>query len=147
MGLQRGVAGEKLIAAIAGQDYFDGSPSELGQAVTNLQAIGGAGVVLDVKTGEVMALASFPTFNPNNPGAAPEPPKGPDGKPLYPGAFYNRVTDASYELGSAFKPITMAAAIDSGTVTSMGRRFDATAPIPTQSCLVSFSWVSELITT
>ena len=101
---------------------------ELGQAVTTLNAKGGAGVVLDVQTGEIMALASFPTFNPNNPGAAPKPVMTADGKEI-PGPFYNRVTTAAYELGSTFKPITMAAAIDSGTVTSMARRFDATAPI------------------
>ena len=103
--------------------------SELGQAVLNFKAKGGAGVVLDVRTGEVMALASFPTFNPNRPGDAPPPELGPNGKPLNPGPFYNRVTSAAYELGSTFKPITMAAAIDSGTVRSMARRFDATQPL------------------
>ena len=41
----------------------------------------------------------------------------------------NTTIQSVYELGSTFKPITMAAAIDSGTVTSMARRFDATAPI------------------
>ena len=102
--------------------------NELGQAVTNLKAKGGAGVVLDVHTGEIMALASFPTFNPNNPGAAPKPVVTEDGKQL-PGPFFNRVTSAAYELGSTFKPITMAAAINSGTVTSMARRFDATQPL------------------
>jgi cell division protein FtsI (penicillin-binding protein 3) len=81
-----------------------------------------------VRTGEIMALASFPTFNPNNPGAAPAPQLDAKGKQL-PGPFYNRVTTAAYELGSTFKPITMAAAIDSGTVTSMARRFDATQPL------------------
>jgi len=39
------------------------------------------------------------------------------------------VTQSVYELGSAFKPITMAAAIDSGVVTSMSRRFDARVPL------------------
>ncbi len=39
------------------------------------------------------------------------------------------MTSATYELGSTFKPITMAAAIDSGTVTSMAKRFDATQPL------------------
>ncbi|MES2097764.1 MAG: penicillin-binding protein 2 [Pseudomonadota bacterium] len=102
--------------------------NELGQAVTSLQAKGGAGVVLDVQTGEIMALASFPTFNPNNPGLAPKPVMTADGKEI-PGPFYNRVTSAAYELGSTFKPITMAAAIDTGTVTSMARRFDASQPL------------------
>lgn len=102
--------------------------NELGQQVTTLKAKGGAGVVLDVRTGEIMALASFPTFNPNNPGLAPKPAVTEDGKQL-PGPFFNRVTSAAYELGSTFKPITMAAAIDSGTVTSMAKKFDATQPL------------------
>ncbi len=102
--------------------------NELGQQVVALKAKGGAGVVLDVKTGEIMALASFPTFNPNNPGAAPAPTRTPEGREI-PGPFFNRVTTAAYELGSTFKPITVAAAIDSGTVTSMARRFDATQPL------------------
>ena len=102
--------------------------NELGQQVVALKAKGGAGVVLDVRTGEIMALASFPTFNPNNPGAAPAPTRTPEGREI-PGPFFNRVTTAAYELGSTFKPITVAAAIDSGTVTSMARRFDATQPI------------------
>src|SRR3546814_7285248 len=39
--------------------------SELGNAVTNLEAIGGAGIILDVHTGEVLAMTSLPTYNPN----------------------------------------------------------------------------------
>ncbi|HEX4695863.1 penicillin-binding protein 2 [Sphingomonas sp.] len=109
--------------------------NELGQQVTALNAKGGAGVVLDVRTGEIMALASFPTFNPNNPGMAPKPQVDSSGKTL-PGPFYNRVTTAAYELGSTFKPITVAAAIDSGTVTSMAKRFDATVPLAIDRFLI-----------
>jgi cell division protein FtsI (penicillin-binding protein 3) len=110
--------------------------NELGQAVLSFKAKGGAGVVLDVKTGEIMALASFPTFNPNKPGDAPLPPVDASGKPLAPGPFYNRATSAAYELGSTFKPITVAAAIDSGAVTSMARRFDATVPLAIDRFLI-----------
>jgi len=88
--------------------------NELGRAMTDLQARGAAGVILDVRTGEVMAMTSLPSFNPNAlPGAAPP----------------NNVTQSVYELGSTFKPIAVAAAIDSGTITNMARRFDATKPL------------------
>ncbi len=92
--------------------------SELSHAVTNLQAIGGAGIILDVHTGEVVAMTSLPTFNPNKL-------TGSD-----PATRRNAVTYNLYELGSTFKPLTVAAAIDAGTVTSMARRYDATQPLP-----------------
>jgi cell division protein FtsI (penicillin-binding protein 3) len=91
--------------------------SELGSAVTNMEALGGAGIILDVNTGEVLAMASLPTFNPNKIDTAG----------LY--ARRNNLTHSVYELGSTFKPLTVAAAIDAGTVTDMARRYDATAPL------------------
>ncbi|UIJ46990.1 penicillin-binding protein 2 [Sphingomonas cannabina] len=90
--------------------------SELGRAMTSFQAKGAAGIVLDVHTGEVIAMSSLPTFNPN---------KVRSGE----GTLLNNVTQSVYELGSAFKPIAIAAAIDTGTVTSMARKFDATQPL------------------
>ena len=92
--------------------------SELSNAVTNLEAIGGAGIILDVHSGEVVAMTSLPTFNPNKL-------TGSD-----PATRRNSVTYNLYELGSTFKPLTVAAAIDAGTVTSMARRYDATQPLP-----------------
>ncbi len=90
---------------------------ELGDAVTRLEAKGGAGLVIDVDTGEVVAMASLPTFDPNRVRfATPE-------------AQWNSVAYTTYELGSTFKPITAAAAIDAGTVTDMARRYDATRPL------------------
>jgi cell division protein FtsI (penicillin-binding protein 3) len=88
--------------------------NELGTRMTQLQALGAAGVVLDVQTGEVIAMVSLPNFNPNAISG-----------PIRP----NNVTQSVYELGSTFKPITVAAAIDTGTITSMSRRFDATQPM------------------
>ena len=91
--------------------------SELGRAMTNFSARGGGGIVLDVHTGEVMAMVSLPTFNPNRVGMAGSE------------QLRNVTTQSVFELGSTFKPITMAAAIDNGVVTSMARRFDATHPL------------------
>jgi len=91
--------------------------SELASAMTDLQAAGAAGVVLDVHTGEVMAMASLPTFNPNR---------------VLPGdreAMRNNVVQSNYELGSTFKPLTAALAIDTGVVRSMSQRLDATRPL------------------
>lgn len=92
--------------------------AELDQAVTSMQAEGGTGIVLDVETGEVVAMASAPTFNPNAAGRSD------------PSALYNRATMGVYELGSAFKPITVAAGIDAGVITSLSQRWDASAPLP-----------------
>ncbi|ALH81187.1 peptidoglycan D,D-transpeptidase FtsI family protein [Sphingopyxis macrogoltabida] len=91
--------------------------SELGNAVTNLEAIGGAGIILDVHSGEVLAMASLPTFNPN---------KLTGSDPM---TRRNAVTYNLYELGSTFKPLTIGAAIDNGVVTSMAKRYDATKPL------------------
>ena len=91
--------------------------SELSSAVTNLEAIGGAGIILDVHTGEVAAMTSLPTFNPNKL-------TGSD-----PATRRNAVTYNLYELGSTFKPLSIAAAIDDGVVTNMARRYDASAPL------------------
>lgn len=88
--------------------------NELSQAMTSFQAKGAAGLILDVDSGEVMAMVSLPSFNPNRiSGDVP----------------LNNVTQSVYELGSTFKPIAAALAIDSGVVPSMSRRFDATEPL------------------
>nr|WP_221240001.1 penicillin-binding protein 2 [Sphingomonas abaci] len=91
--------------------------SELGRAMTTFSARGGGGIVLDVATGEVIAMVSLPTFNPNRVGMAGSE------------ELRNITTQSVFELGSTFKPITMATAIDTGVVTSMNRRFDATHPL------------------
>jgi cell division protein FtsI (penicillin-binding protein 3) len=91
--------------------------SELGRAMTTFSARAAGGIVLDVHTGEIVSMVSLPTFNPNRVGKA-----GSD-------ELRNITTQSVFELGSTFKPITMAAAIDNGVVTDMTRRFDATHPL------------------
>ncbi|QYJ08503.1 peptidoglycan D,D-transpeptidase FtsI family protein [Qipengyuania flava] len=86
---------------------------ELRRGMKLVQAQGGAGIVLDVDTGEVLALASLPEFDPNKIDAR--------GQSL----MFNRVTNQVYELGSTFKPLSVAAAIDAGVVRNLGRRWDA----------------------
>ncbi|MGZ9105459.1 MAG: peptidoglycan D,D-transpeptidase FtsI family protein [Rhodoplanes sp.] len=89
---------------------------ELMGAIREFQAIGAAGLVLDVRTGELLATVSLPDFNPNNPGLASED------------ARFNRVTQGVYEMGSTFKLFTAAMALDSGTTTLHGG-YDASKPI------------------
>ncbi len=86
---------------------------ELRRGMKLVQAQGGAGIVLDVNTGEVLALASLPEFDPNKIDARGEK------------LMFNRVTNQVYELGSTFKPLSVAAAIDAGVVRDLGRRWDA----------------------
>lgn len=89
---------------------------ELRRGMLATNALGAAGIVLDVDTGEVMAMASLPEFDPNTAGAS--------------GAknVFNRATNGVYELGSTFKPVSIAAAIDAGVVRDFGRAWNA-APV------------------
>jgi cell division protein FtsI (penicillin-binding protein 3) len=85
------------------------------KAVVNFKAKGGGAIVLDVNTGEVIAMASAPDFDPNDPNASPD-------------GWLNRMSNGTFEMGSTFKTFTMAMALDSGKVT-LHDAFDASAPI------------------
>jgi cell division protein FtsI (penicillin-binding protein 3) len=76
--------------------------NELAAAADEAGAKGAVGVVADATTGEILGMASWPTYDPNDRGSAPE------------GAALNRVTSAHYEMGSVFKTFTVAAALDTG---------------------------------
>jgi cell division protein FtsI (penicillin-binding protein 3) len=89
---------------------------ELTQAMEKYQAIAAGAVVLNAKTGEVVAMASLPDYDPNNPYNALEKDR------------LNRMSAGVFEMGSTFKGFTTAMALDSGLV-KMTDRFDATAPI------------------
>lgn len=91
--------------------------SSLGAAITKYSAVTASGIVMDVKTGEVIAMASFPTFNPNAPGHTSID------------TLRNNMTQSVYELGSTYKAITIANAMQTGVVTSMAQKYDATAPL------------------
>lgn len=73
-------------------------------------------VVLDIHTGEVMAMASAPDFDPNDPQAT-----GSEG-------WLNRMSNGTFEMGSTFKTFSMAMAFDVGAVKSTDT-FDASAPL------------------
>jgi cell division protein FtsI (penicillin-binding protein 3) len=89
---------------------------ELVQAMDKYHAIAAGAVVLKIKTGEVMAMASLPDFDPNNPYNANEKDR------------LNRMTAGVYEMGSTIKSFTTAMALDEGKVT-LSSTVDATHPI------------------
>lgn len=78
---------------------------EISQAVQANKARAGAVVVLDARTGEVLAMAGVPTYNPNN------------RDDLKAGLVRNRAVTDNYEPGSTLKPFTIAAGLESGKYT------------------------------
>src|SRR3954470_23986930 len=85
---------------------------ELLDAMTHFSAIGAAGVIMDIHTGEVLAMTSLPQLNPNAAGQGSAE------------ARFNRATLGVYELGSTFKPFTVAMAMDSGIIKSFGQIYN-----------------------
>ncbi|WP_454286542.1 peptidoglycan D,D-transpeptidase FtsI family protein [Rhizobium arsenicireducens] len=85
-------------------------------AVDKFKALGAGGVVLDVHTGEVLAMVSVPDFDPNNPAASAQE------------GWLNRMSNGTFEMGSTFKSFTIAMGLDSGKV-SLNDSFDARYPI------------------
>ena len=88
----------------------------LNTAIEKFSAVGGAGIVVDVTNGEVLALVSLPDFEPHF------------GGDVTAEARFNRVTKGVYEMGSTFKLFTTAMALDSKTV-GLNGGFDATRPL------------------
>ena len=89
---------------------------ELVNAMTTYRAKAAAGVVIDVESGEVVAMVSLPDYDPNYREQALDKDR------------LNRMTSGVYELGSVFKVFTLAAALDGGSAT-MRSSYDASQPI------------------
>ena len=89
---------------------------EVQKAVEKFKAKSGGGIVLDTQTGEIVALASLPDYNPNA-----------ENKNLT-SDQQNKLTSGVYELGSVIKAVTFAMAFDYG-VMNMNSRYDATRPL------------------
>lgn len=85
---------------------------ELSKSITKFRAIGGGAIVMDIETGEIMALVSLPDYNPN----AEEKKFTKDQQ--------NKMLSGVYELGSVIKAVTFAMAFDYGVIT-MNSRYDA----------------------
>lgn len=81
--------------------YF--TEKSLAKAVEEAKALSGMAIVLNPKTGEILAMANFPSFNPNAPGASRE-------------LFRNRAALDVFEPGSTFKSFSIAAALEEGAI-------------------------------
>ncbi|KAB2659463.1 penicillin-binding protein 2 [Brucella tritici] len=86
------------------------------KAMERYRAIAAGAVVLNVKTGEVIAMASVPDFDPNNPVHALDKDR------------LNRMSAGTYEMGSTIKSFTTAMALDSGKF-NLQSKLDASRPL------------------
>jgi cell division protein FtsI (penicillin-binding protein 3) len=95
---------------------------EVAAQVDEFQAKGGGGLIMDTRTGEILAMVSLPDFDPEQPGTG--------GKldPDEPDPHFNRMTLGVYEMGSIFKVFNTALCLDSGRV-KVSDYFDATHPL------------------
>lgn len=84
------------------------------KAVKDFTAKGGAGVVMDVTNGQILAAESYPDFDPHHPSGGR--------------AMFNYLTLGTYEMGSTFKIFSTAALLEFGNE-PIGRRFKTTEPI------------------
>lgn len=75
---------------------------ELIDSMKRYEAIAASGVIMNVRTGEIVAMASLPDYNPNDAQEALLPDR------------INRITTGTYEMGSTFKAFTLAMGLDSG---------------------------------
>jgi cell division protein FtsI (penicillin-binding protein 3) len=89
---------------------------ELEKAAVKHSAVGGAGFVVNVRTGEILGMASYPAFDPNLGGANP------------PGAMVNHAAATVYEPGSVFKVFTVAMGLDAGAA-NPNTIFDVHTPL------------------
>jgi cell division protein FtsI (penicillin-binding protein 3) len=89
---------------------------ELLKAKEKYKAKAASGLVSNVRTGEIVAMVSLPDFDPNNPKEAHDPDR------------INRLTTGVYEMGSTFKTLTLAMALDSGKA-NLGTMYDARYPL------------------
>jgi cell division protein FtsI (penicillin-binding protein 3) len=89
---------------------------ELGTAITHFRAQGGNAMVMDIKTGELYGMVSFPAFDPNKITIKDQP------------SLFNRNTQATFEPGSIWKIFNSAIALDT-QLASLSSPFDATHSI------------------
>ena len=97
---------------------------ELTKVIGDFSAKGAAGIIMDVRTGEIIGMLSLPDFDPNPPGATDPALSPAEAKER----TFNKITLGDYEMGSVFKLFTAAMALDSGVAT-MTKQYDASHDI------------------
>jgi cell division protein FtsI (penicillin-binding protein 3) len=97
---------------------------ELQNVINQFDAKGAAGIIMNVHTGEIVAMASLPDFDPNHPPSTNPKTETPEDKDR----IFNKITSGEYELGSVFKIFNTAMALDTGTST-MTSSYDARSGI------------------
>lgn len=130
----KGLAGaERALDKVIQQDGADGKPvqlsidlrvqaaldDEIRRASDTYQTEDAVGLVVDLRTGEILAMSSYPTFDPNEPGKSPAP------------NLVNHAAASVYEPGSVFKVFTLAMGIDAGLAT-INTPFDVRTPLVLQ---------------
>lgn len=88
----------------------------IAESIVRYHAKAGSGIVLDVRTGEIISMVSLPDYDPKAMGTASED------------ARFNRATLGLYEMGSTFKILTAAIGLENGTA-NLESRYDASVPI------------------
>jgi cell division protein FtsI (penicillin-binding protein 3) len=129
----RALAGHNVTLSIdQGLQYL--AEHELAAAVRTFEAAGGSVVVVEPSTGEILALASVPNFNPNDYGTS-----GPEARRL-------RATADVFEPGSTSKIFTVAAALAAGTIKPTDKLYCEKGFMPVDNVIIRDTHPSEWLT-
>ncbi len=109
---QAAVPGANLTLTIDSTIQYE-VQSSLSTIVQQVKAMSGSAIVLDARTGAIVAMAGYPSFDPNNYGAYASTLGCEDQQEVY----FNPLLYCGYEPGSTMKAVTMAAALDQGLIT------------------------------
>ncbi|RYE91420.1 MAG: PASTA domain-containing protein, partial [Myxococcales bacterium] len=127
---EKALAGHSVYLSIdQGIQYM--AEQELASAVRTYEAVGGSVVVIDPATGEVLAMASSPHYNPNDYGQSP------------PEARRNRALNDRFEPGSTIKVFTVAAALAARTLTPTQKIYCEKGSMAIDNVIIHDTHVSE----
>jgi cell division protein FtsI (penicillin-binding protein 3) len=117
-GIVEKVDGRKSIRLSIQAGVQDTTKNVLQKAIEDYHAIGGAAIIMNVHTGEILSMVSLPDYDPNDLSAVTDTQN----------QMLNKATLGVYEVGSIFKIFSAATALDSGIV-NMDTSYDVSKPI------------------